>query len=466
MNDGVQDVFNKLSRDFRGTLLRPCDAGYANVLPVWNGIFNRKPALVARCLDVNDVQMCVRTAATSEVVTAIRCGGHSLAGFGTCDDGLVIDLFNLREVHVDAHSRRARFAGGCLLGTVDAATQATGLAFPAGVVSHTGAGGLVLGGGTGWLNRLYGLSCDNVENFTLVVADGSLQQANREENSDLFWALRGGGGNFGIVTQFEVRLHPVSHVLLGSGLCVGENIFGLLQYWREFMAEAPDNLRWGFSLRIAGDGSGVPQDVRGAAVASASVLWVGDHDKGRHYIDHALTAVEHKAINVEEMSFLGLQTMADSDFPHGRRYYTKSGYVQILGDEVIHLLINALTTIPSLSSEIELSYLGGAAGRVAPEETAFGSRGAPFVVNILSNWTEPGEDAANIAWTRNLFTRLRPVMVPGVYVNFMSGDEEDRVPEAYRGRWERLRSIKTKYDPRNFFRLNQNIPPHRAPSGG
>ena len=172
MNHGVQDVFKELSPHFKGTLLRPCDAAYGNVAPVWNGIFNRRPALVARCFDVNDVQMCVRVAATSEVVTAIRCGGHSLAGFGTCDDGLVIDLSSLREVHVDAHSRKARFGGGCLLGTVDAATQATGLAFPAGVVSHTGAGGLVLGGGTGWLNRLYGLSCDNVEAFTLVAADG------------------------------------------------------------------------------------------------------------------------------------------------------------------------------------------------------------------------------------------------------------------------------------------------------
>jgi len=465
MNHGVHDVFRQLSPHFKGTLLRPGDAGYGDVAPVWNGMFNRRPALVARCFDMNDVQMCVRAAAASEVVTAVRCGGHSLAGFGTCDGGLVIDLSPLREVHVDAHSRRARFGGGCLLGTVDTATQATGLAFPAGVVSHTGAGGLVLGGGTGWLNRLYGLSCDNVEAFTLVAADGLVHQANAKENSDLFWALRGGGGNFGIVTQFEVRLHPVTHVLLGNGLCVGENVVSLLQHWREFMPEAPDNLRWGFSLRMAGgDGPRVPQEVLGAPVANASVLWIGDHDEGLRYINHALTVVEHQAIKVEEMSFLSLQTMADSDFPHGRRYYTKSGYFQILGDDVIGLLIDTLTTIPSRSSEIELTYLGGAAGRVPPEETAFGNRGAPFVLNILSNWTEPCEDAANIAWSRNLFWRLRPLMVQGVYVNFMSGDEEERVPEAYLGRWERLRSIKTKYDPGNVFRLNQNISPHRAPA--
>src|SRR5579872_1202329 len=463
MTTDIAGIYSALQRQFRGDLLRAGDGDYEAARGIWNGMVARKPGLIARCFDIEDVQTTVRIAAAEGVITAIRCGGHSLAGFGTCDDGLVIDLSRMRAVRVDERGRRARFEGGCLLGDIDNATQKVGLAFPSGVVSHTGAAGLVLGGGTGWLNRLYGLSCDNVTGFTLVVADGSVVRANARENSDLFWALRGGGGNFGVVTQFEVRLHPVTHVLLGNGLCVGANVAGLLQHWRKFMPEAPDNLRWGFSLR-RGDGPCVPQEVRGAPVANASVLWIGDHDKGLRYIDHALTAVEHKAIKVEEMSFLSLQTMADSDFPHGRRYYTKSGYFQILGDDVIGILIDALTTIPSRSSEIELTYLGGAAGRVPPEETAFGNRGAPFVLNILSNWTEPREDAANIAWSRNLFSRLRPLMVQGVYVNFMSGDEEERVPEAYPGRWERLRSIKTKYDPGNVFRLNQNIPPHRPPA--
>jgi hypothetical protein len=297
-----------------------------------------------------------------------------------------------------------------------------------------------------------------VEGITLIAADGSVLRANAKENYELFWAVRGGGGNFGIVTEFEVRLHPVTRVVLGRGLCVGDEIMRLLQHWREFMPEAPDNLRWGFSLRN-GDGLAALQGARGLRVSSASALWVGDRAPGLKYVNHALTATRHRDVDVQEMSFLTLQTLADSDFPHGRRYYTKSGYFRTLGDDAIEKMIDSLATMPSRFSEIELVYLGAAPARVPADETAFGDRSAPFVVNILSNWLTPEEDDVNIAWTRDLFGRLRAAMVPGVYVNFMSGDESDRVPEAYRERWERLRAIKAAYDPHNFFRLNQNIPP-------
>src|SRR5580704_8476019 len=213
MTETTAEVYFSLQRKFRGDLLRPGDGEYEEARAIWNGMVARKPGLIARCADVADVQRAVRTGAATRTLTAIRCGGHSLAGFSTCNDGLVIDLSRMRMVTVDAQLRRARFEGGCLLGNIDAATQKVGLAFPAGVVSHTGAAGLVLGGGTGWLNRLHGLSCDNVAGFTVVIAEGSLVRANNKENSDLFWALRGGGGNFGVVTEFEVRLHPVSSVL-------------------------------------------------------------------------------------------------------------------------------------------------------------------------------------------------------------------------------------------------------------
>ena len=458
MNDNIREVYREIRARFKGTLLRPRDAEYSRAAPIWNGMHNRKPALLARCKDVADIRTCLRVATASNLVTAVRCGGHSLAGSSSCNDGLVIDLSGLREVQVYPDARKARFGGGCLLGTVDCATQTVGLAFPTGVVSHTGAGGLVLGGGTGWLSRLYGLSCDNVDGFTLIAADGSVLRADAKENSDLFWALRGGGGNFGIVTEFEVRLHPVASITLGRSSCVGDAVMRLLQYWREFMPGAPDNLRWGFSLRRS-DGLTASQRAKALPAASASALWVGDRAQGLKYVRQALSAVENQDISVQEMSFLSLQTMADSDFPHGRRYYTKSGYFRTLGDDVIEKMITSLATMPSRFSEIELAYLGAAPARVAADETAFGDRSAPFVVNILSNWVEPGEDRANIAWTRDLFNRLRDAMVPGVYVNFMSGDEEDRVPEAYRDRWERLRTIKTRYDRLNFFRLNQNIPP-------
>lgn len=461
MNENTEDVYRNIRAHLKEALLRPGDPQYDKAAPVWNGMFDRKPALLARCRNLADIQTCLRAVRGSSVVTAVRCGGHSLAGFSTCDGGLVVDLSALRDVQVDARARKARFGGGCLLGTIDSATQTAGLAFPAGVVSHTGAGGLILGGGTGWLSRLYGLSCDNVDGFTLITADGSVLRADSKENPDLFWALRGGGGNFGIVTEFEVRLHPVTTVILGRGLCVGDSILRLLQYWRTFMPDAPDNLRWGFSLRSA-DGVNGLQGAKGCPVASASAFWVGDRTQGMKYVKRALAATEHKAVSVQEMSFMTLQTLADSDFPHGRRYYTKSGYFQTLPDEVIQKMIDSLATVPSRFSEIELAYLGAAPARVAADETAFGDRSAPFVVNILSNWVVPDEDAANIAWTKGLFERLRPALAPGVYVNFMSGDEGDRVPEAYRNRYERLRSIKAKYDPENFFCLNQNIAPRET----
>jgi hypothetical protein len=462
MGDEVKELYSLLKNEFRGNLLCPGDHEFSQAERIWNGMVARTPGLIARCAGVPDVQDAVRAARTLGVLTAIRCGGHSLAGFGSCDGGLVIDLSRMRQISVDEPNRRARFAGGCLLGTVDSATQAVGLAFPAGVVSHTGAAGLVLGGGTGWLNRLHGLSCDNVEGFTLVVADGSVLHTSARENPDLFWALRGGGGNFGVVTEFEVRLHPVTVVLFGTAICLGDDIPRVLQCWRDFIPESPDNLRWGFSLTIAPDTGILPSRVRGCPIASASALWVGDLDEGGRVVDRVLSFGNPEAVTKDVIPFLKLQTMADTEFPHGRRYYTKSGYFKSFSDQTIITMVEALATIPSPTNQIELAYLGGAAARVGAAETAFGDRGAPFIVNLLANWQHPEDDAANVSWIRNLFAKLRPAMVPGVYVNFMSGDEDDRVPEAYRDRWERLVSVKSKYDPHNFFRLNQNVRPQKT----
>jgi FAD binding domain/Berberine and berberine like len=462
MSKASAEVYSALRGKFRGGLLRPGDGEYDGAQRIWNGMVARKPGLIARCADVADVQLVVRTAAAAGVLTAVRCGGHSLAGFSTCEDGLVIDLSRMRNVSVDAQTRRAQFEGGSLLGDIDTATQKAGLAFPSGVVSHTGAAGLVLGGGTGWLNRLHGLSCDNVTGFTLVAADGSIVHANAKENPDLFWALRGGGGNFGVVTEFEVNLHPVSSVLFGAGMCFDDDIPAIVQHWRDFMPHAPDNLRWGISLTIAPHTENIPAHLRGRPAASQGLLWVGDLEEGHGWVDRGLSLCNPVAVTKSELSFLNLQTMADHEFPHGRRYYTKSGYYKSLADEDIQRMVRALATIPSPASQIELSYLGGAAGRIGAGETAFGDRSSPFIVNLLGNWLAPEEDAANIAWVRGLFAELRPSMTPGVYVNFMSGDEQGRVPEAYRERWDRLVDIKTHYDPDNFFRLNQNIPARKS----
>jgi len=464
MLNAVAEVHSALRRQFKGDLLRPGDDSYESARRIWNGMVAHTPGLIARCADISDVQAAVRASVAGDVFPAIRCGGHSLAGFSTCDGGLVIDLSLLRNVEVDEHLRRARFGGGCLLGNVDSATQKVGLAFPSGVVSHTGAAGLVLGGGTGWLNRLHSLSCDNVTGFTLVLADGSVTRANAKENPDLFWALRGGGGNFGVVIEFEVNLHPVRSVLFGAGLCASDDIPRILQRWRDFMPEAPDNLRWGVSPTIAPNADNVPENLRGHPAASLSMVWVGDEAAGRPCVDRALSLCHKDTVVKKTMSFLELQTMADADFPHGRRYYTKSGYMKVLDDGSIQRMVEALDSLPSPATQIELSYLGGAAARIGASETAFGDRSSPFIVNLLGNWPDPAEDHANISWVRKLFADLRPSMTPGVYVNFMSGDEQDRVPEAYRERWDRLVAVKTHYDPNNFFRLNQNVPPLKMPA--
>jgi len=456
-----KQTYSFLRSQFKGDLLRPGDPSYEEARAIWNGMVAQKPGLIASCLDVGDVQTAIRIATDTGVISAVRCGGHSLAGFSTCDGGLVIDLSKMREIRVDPNARRASVAGGCLLGLIDTATQKAGLVFPSGVVSHTGASGLILGGGTGWLTRRFGLSCDNVKAFTLVTADGSLVRADERENADLFWALRGGGGNLGVVTEFELKLHPLKSVVLAEGLTSESRIRQLLECWRDFMADAPFDLKWNLDLRLAPHNQKVPAQLRGRPVAASSLVWTGAPEAAQPYFERAFSLCHPDSVRSQIVTFLRLQTMADSDFPHGRRYYTKSGYFQYLEDVTIDRFLDALATIPSPETQIELTYLGGAAGQVAPDESAFGDRSAPFITNLLANWTDASADGLHIAWIRSLFQLLRPAMKPGVYVNFMSGDEQDRVPEAYQRRWERMVAIKTQYDPDNFFRLNQNVRPQK-----
>jgi hypothetical protein len=293
----------------------------------------------------------------------------------------------------------------------------------------------------------------------IVTADGELRTASATQNPDLFWALRGGGGNFGVVTEFEVKLHPLTAVVLAEGWSQESDIRRLLEFWRDFMAGAPLDLKWNINLRLAPATDKVPVELRSRPVASSSIIWTGSLEAGQPYLKQALSLCHAGSASSKTISFKDLQTMADSDFPHGRRYYSKSGYFASLDDATIDRLAGAAATIPSSETIIELAYLGGAAAHVEPGETAFGDRSAPFVLTLLASWSAASDDAANIAWARGIFTRLRPAMKPGVYVNFMSGDEQDRVPEAYRERWDRMVAVKSHYDPTNFFRLNQNVPP-------
>jgi hypothetical protein len=293
----------------------------------------------------------------------------------------------------------------------------------------------------------------------VVTADGSVVRASTAENEDLYWALRGGGGNFGVVVEFEVGLHPLTSVLLASAYYERDQIADVLGYWREFMPDAPDELKWNLSLRLAPTHPGIPRTFRGRPVLSQTVLWLGEEAKGRNVLGKILSFGKPVVGKIETLSFISLQTMADHEFPHGRRYYTKSGYFKVLSGDSIERMIAALDSIPSPDTQMELAYLGGAASRIGAEETAFGDRSAPFILNLLAAWDEPEQDQRNIEWVRSLFHALRPAMNPGVYVNFMSGDEQDRVKEAYGVRWERLLAVKQHYDPANFFRLNQNIRP-------
>ena len=456
MLEACHDAYASLSERFKGDLLRPKNAAYEGARAIWNSLVEKRPGLIARCADVSDIQAAVRAASRLNILTAVRCGGHSLAGFSTCEDGMVIDLSRMRNVMVEAHKKRARFAGGCLLGSIDTATQKAGLVFPSGVVSHTGASGLILGGGTGWLTRRLGLSCDNVEGFTLVTADGSMVRAHSSENEELFWALRGGGGNFGIVTEFEVKLHQLSAVTLAQGITPEPDIRRLLEFWRDFMAHAPIDLKWNIDLRLGGEADA--PGFRGRPLASSSLVWTGSLE-GQQCLRQALAMCKPESVTSAVIPFLDLQTMADSAFPHGQRYYTKSGYFTHLDDGTIDRLLEALISIPSCRTQIELAYLGGVAALVDASETAFGDRSAPFILNLLANWSDPSADTLHISWVRQIFNRLRPAMKPGVYVNFMSGDEQDRIPEAYQHRWDRMVAVKTHYDPDNFFRLNQNVQP-------
>jgi hypothetical protein len=466
MPEVIRETYFALRGQFKGDLMLPGHDGYEDTRTIWNGMVARRPGLIARCADIADVQTAVRTASAAGILTAVRCGGHSLAGFGTCDGGLVIDLSKMRQVAVEADARRARFAGGCLLGSIDNTTQQAGLVFPSGVVSHTGASGLVLGGGTGWLTRRFGLSCDNVEGFTMVTADGSVVRCSSHENVDLFWALRGGGGNFGVVTEFKVRLHPLTSVTLAQGIACETDIRRVLEFWRDFMADAPIDLKWNIDLRLASNEEHVPGDLRGRPVASSSLVWTGSPEAAGRYLQPALSMCRPDSVNSRVVSFIHLQTMADSYFPHGQRYYTKSGYFNVLDDATIDRLQEAVTSLPSPATLIELAYLGGTASQVSARETAYGDRSAPFIMNLLASWSEASADDVHISWVRGLFDNLRPAMKPGVYVNFMSGDEQDRVPEAYHERWDRMVAVKTHYDPHNFFRLNQNVPPGTlAPQG-
>jgi FAD/FMN-containing dehydrogenase len=451
----------ELTGHFRGELIRRDDRSYDVARRIWNGAIDRYPALVARCTGVADVLAAVRFARERELVVAVRGGGHNVAGTAVCDDGVVIDLSPMKGMWVDPLARRARAQAGLLWGEFDHETQRFGLATPGGIVTHTGISGLTLGGGLGWLMRRHGLTCDNLLSADVVTADGELVRASAEENADLFWGLRGGGGNFGIVTSFEYQLHPVGPtVLAGVILHPAARAREVLDFYRHYIASAPDELMSIVVLRMAPPAPFLPPAIHGQPVVIIAVCYAGAVEEGERALAPLRRFGEPLADLIAPTPYASHQAMLDASVPHGLGYYWKSEYLPPLGDAFIEALTEHAWRLPTPACYTALFHLGGAVGRVDPERAAFEDRRATHAMTIDGVWSEPNAGAACRAWVRDFWDAVRPHSTGRVYVNFLGEEGQDRVRSAYGpAKYERLRALKRKYDPTNFFRMNQNIVP-------
>jgi FAD/FMN-containing dehydrogenase len=437
----------------RGTLLSPGADGYDKARMVWNGNIDRRPALIARCTGVADVIEAVNFARANHLLVAVRGGGHNAAGHGTCDGGIVIDLTQMKGIRVDPRSRTAQAQGGVTWAEIDRESQAFGLATPGGNVSNTGIAGLTLGGGVGSLSGQYGLSCDNLLSADVVTADGQFLRASAQENQDLFWALRGGGGNFGIVTSFEFQLHPAGPMVLG-GMVMHPmtRAKDVLRFYREFCMSLPDKAFALAALLTSPDG--VPM--------SAMLLCHNDStDEGERVLEPARKFGPPVADLVQPLPYTARQAILDAGFAaHGVQRYWKSGFDDKLSDQLIDLLVEGAANFPSAMSAIACYPIHGAAIRVASEATAYALRQALWDVNAVAQWLDPAESERHIAWARQLWARVEPHTTGTAYPNHMAGDERpERVRASYGKNYERLVKPKNKYDPDNFFRLNPNIKP-------
>jgi FAD/FMN-containing dehydrogenase len=444
---------------FRGELIRPGDPSYDEHRKVWNGSIDRSPAAIARCANTQEVVDAVGLARDSGLPTAVRCGGHSFPGASTCDDGLVIDLSRMKGIEIDPEAGTARVEAGVLLGELDAATQEHGLAVPAGIVTHTGVAGLTLGGGIGWLQRKYGLTIDQQLAATMVTAGGEVVRASEDENADLFWGLRGGGGNFGVVTEFEFRLNPLGPVLAGPIFWLIEESPDVLRFYRDWIADAPNDLMTIVIHRKAPPVDFVPQELHGRLVVAVVCCWSGDVDEGEKVI-RPLREFGSPVLDLcEPKPFTEHQGMFDPSFPHGRWYYMRSCDVAELTDEVIDITVEQSMRIQSPLTSFPIWQLGGAIRSVGNGDTAFNNRdsGHTFNITCSTEGAEGFEDERR--WAREFWSALEPFHI-GVYVNFLMDEGQERVREAYGAeKLKRLQSLKREYDPENLFHLNQNIPP-------
>jgi len=440
----------------------PSDNAYETARRVWNAFIDKRPALIARCTGVADVIRAVEFADEHKLSVAVRGGGHNVAGHGTCDGGMVIDLSAMRGISLDLVRRRATAQAGATWGALDHEIQAYGLATTGGMVSTTGLAGLTLGGGIGWLMRKHGLACDNLLAAEIVTAGGRVVRASADENSDLFWGIRGGGGNFGIVTSFEFRLHAVGPTVMAGPIFFPADQAGeLLGFYRGWVQVVPDELTTVLSLATAPAAPFLPTAIHGRRVAIVISCFAGELQDATAFLRPLREFGSPVADLIRPMPYEALQTLVDSDWGPGAHNYFKSGYLERLDDGAIETLVGWHARVESPLSEIHLHHFGGAVARVAEGETAFTHRNAPYLLNVLARWTDPAQSQTNIDWTRNVYTSMTRFGTGAVYVNFLGEEGNDRVRAAYgRDTYERLVQLKNSYDPSNLFRINQNIPPN------
>jgi FAD/FMN-containing dehydrogenase len=453
---------------FRGEVLRPEDEAYSVSRRIWNGAIDRHPALIARCADEEDASAALEFALTRGLPVSVRGGGHNVSGSALAEGGVVIDFSALRGVAVDAEGMSVRVQPGALWGDVDAATQEHGLAVPAGIVTHTGVAGLTVGGGFGWLSRSWGLTSDNLLSVRMLLADGSRVHASEEENPDLFWAVRGGGGNFGIVTEFRFGLHRLgTHVLAGPILFRADQAREAIGFYREFIAEAPDELSVYMNLRTAPPFDWVPEHLRGTDVLLVIPFFAGDPRQGEDLLRPLRAFGPPAADLVRYKPYLEHQAMFDAGVPHHWGYYWKSHYLPPLTDAAVEVLLEHSWVKSSPASYTLLFHMGGAIASRDEDSSAAGGRDAAHAMNINAAWPAGGPSHPDVIWCRDYLAAMEPYATGGVYVNFLHNDDgEDRIRAAYGARYDRLAKIKAQYDPENIFRSNQNIRPSRTgPSG-
>jgi FAD/FMN-containing dehydrogenase len=463
-----QKEIEQLRVSMRGRLLLPGEPDYDKARVIFNGMFDRHPALIARCRGVADVIDAVRFARRHHLLTAVRAGGHSVAGNSTCDDGLVIDVSLMSSVTVDRNRRIARVQGGATWGDVDRETQAFDLATPGGIVSHTGVAGLTLNGGIGWLRNHYGLTCDNLMSAEVVTANGDVLTASADENADLLWGLRGGGGNFGIVTSFEFALHPVGPLVAAVfSMYPIAATRDVLKRWREWVASAPDEASTEIVTWTAPAAATLPPAVHDQAVVIAAGVYVGDAQEGLRVLEPLRQFGKPLGEIAGAIPYRSVQSAFDASLPNTGEVlaYWKSLYLDHLTDSAIEIMADRAENRSSRSTMVFVQHLGGAVRRVRQDETAFPTRDAAFVMNFMGDWRDPRETPQHIAWVREAWSRLAPHSTGAVYLNYVGQEERDAdslVRSAFGSNYDRLAQIKRKYDPTNLFRLNQNIKPASA----